>query len=187
MGDGLFTDVWDPWVNDLSLKSSRVDPSYGVVLVYANSSGEYEFAKERDWNCVKKTHGPFSVQITKLTKVGAHWLPTEIKETRGGMDILCSVKYKPLVGLTAKDFAPKKVGGMLWIDNNVYFDVVGGKLVKSKRQPDRTSEYLSWLGMGATAIVILGVLGYQAHKLFGKSNGSIFGENEGTGSAGKDV
>ena len=69
---------------------------------------------------------------------------------------------------------------MLWIDNNVYYDVVGGKLVKSKMQPDRTSEYLSWAGMGTVALIVLGGLGFQAHKLFGKSHGSLFESAKGT-------
>ncbi|MEI7577547.1 MAG: hypothetical protein WCK51_11685 [Armatimonadota bacterium] len=191
MSDGLFTDVWeplgDPLGREMSLKRSRVDPAYGVVLIYNSPSGEYEFAKERDWNCLKRTYGPSSVEITKLIKVDTYWLPEEIKETRGGMDIICTVTYKPVAGLTAKDFAPKKVGGMLWIENNVYYDVVGGKLVKSKRQPDRTSEYLSWAGMGAVTLLVLGGLGHQAHKLFGKSNGSLFDSQQGTKDDEKNV
>jgi len=180
MSHGMFTDVWDPMEKGLTLKGSRIDPTYGNVLIYEGPSGEYEFAKDRDWNCVRKNHSILTVEIVKMIKVGAHWLPAEIKETRQGMDILCSVSYKKVDGLTQQDFSPKKRAGMLWIDNNVYYDVVGGKLVKSKMQPDRTSEYLSWAGMGTVALIVLGGLGFQAHKLFGKSHGSLFESAKGT-------
>lgn len=187
MNDGMVVDVWDSWVSEEAHPKSRIDPVLGKILTYEEHGVVSDVAVERDWMVVKRTGSNADMEVTKLAKVEGCWLPVQIKASRFGLDIYCEATFKLAKTLKPADFTPKTSSKTLWIEDNVFYDVVAGKLVRSKMQPDRTSEYLSWAGMGAVALLILGALGSQAHKLFGKSNGSIFTSKQGTGGPGKDV
>lgn len=178
---GLWDMIWDPGWESLHEKERRVDPKLGEIVVYDRHGVEFEFAKDRDWLLVKREGHGAKLEVTELTQISGRWLPTKMFESGLGLtipgDTYCEVSYKLLPAERDPNFVPEMKEGAVWSEKGVLYQVEAGRLVRQANQPSHLLENVK-IGGGLAALgLLLGGLGYQLHKLFGKSNGSIFDSN----------
>ena len=147
------------------------DTKFGRTIHFDGDRSSFaDIAPDFDYMTI---HTKFSGQETwvqEAIQYKGHWIPTLIKTSstfRDPVDVYATIKnIQPLLEADKK-FTPKYTVGTLVVDNNVYYDVTkDGKLVKSKMQPDRTSQYLSWAGMSAVLLLVLSVVVIGCYKLF---------------------
>lgn len=146
-----------------------VDPKFGPIIHVESQFETFDVAPERDYMIVHRKASQVEEWVLDTQKIQGHWLATTTKTVnsfRTPVEIYTTIKdIKPL---EAKDqiFKPTIKPGAFVMKNNVYYDDdKAGKWVKSKNQPDRTTEYLTWAGMVLFAVGILSVLVIGIYKI----------------------
>ena len=158
----------------LTQTSTSIDPNFGKLIHFKGNNLEFDISPDRDFMTVYSKSQALETWVLKTEQFGGRWIPTSIKQTNSvdsPVDIFIEIaNVKPLEKIN-QVFKPHIKPGSLVVKDGTYFEIdSAGKLTKSKSQPDRTSEYLTWAGVGALAILILSVIVIGSYKLIRKQN-----------------
>ena len=158
---------------DFKESGSGNDPKFGrLIHLVGKNSTDADVAPERDYITTHMKIGSIEMWLLDAKQFEGHWVPTSVKTRNiynGTVDTYTTIKNLKPLAETDKKFTPTYTKGTLVIDNNVYYDVTTeNKLVKSKMQPDRTSEYLTWAAIGVVFVGILSVIVIGCYKVFRK-------------------
>ncbi len=161
--------LYDGERSSCKVTGQSVDPKFGPIVHVESQYETFDVAPERDFMIVHRKASQIEEWVLDVQKIDGHWLATTTKALnsfRTPVEIYTIIKdIKPL---DKKDqfFKPTIKTGAFVMKNNVYYDVdKTGKWIKSKNQPDRTTEYLTWTGMILFAVGILSVIVIGSYKL----------------------
>ncbi len=148
------------------------DPKFGRLIHLVGNNCDADIAPEKGYLTTHIRIGKLESWLLDIQQFQGHWLPASVRTRNsfnGTVDITTTIKNLKPINESDKNFTPAYTKGTLVIDNNVYYDVTkDGKLVKSKMQPDRTGEYLTWAGLGAFFVAIFSVIVIGCAKIFRK-------------------
>ena len=169
-------------LGDFDFSTTEIDPTFGALRVYEASHGRTAaVAVDRDWMLVRLSGKQWSLKVLEMAQIDGHWMPTKILREGEGrkndLDVYRSLSYEPAPQLTVSDFTPRYEKNMTWMEDGVMYDVVKGRLVRSPFQPSAdTDKRMKLIGFAvlAVTVAVLGLVGSNIYKLFGKSNGSLF-------------
>jgi len=157
--------------------STSTDPKFGTLVHFEGKGVEMDIAPDRDYMTVHTKSSNIESWVLEAQKFEGHWIATKMKDLNTystPVEVFTTIKSIKALPKADQVFKPAYKTGTLVVDSGVYYDVdKSGGLVKSKNQPDRTTEYLSWAGMGAFAIFVLSVIVVGMMKLMRKPEGTV--------------